>query len=36
MARPRIGKVLHLDQIAEAHRLLDAGHNSGKIVIDIS
>ncbi|MFF5033781.1 zinc-binding dehydrogenase [Nocardia salmonicida] len=36
LARPRIGKVLRLDQIAEAHRLLDAGHNSGKIVIDIS
>ncbi|WP_328713254.1 zinc-binding dehydrogenase [Nocardia salmonicida] len=35
-ARPRIGKVLRLDQIAEAHRLLDAGHNSGKIVIDIN
>ncbi|MEV0759033.1 zinc-binding dehydrogenase [Nocardia sp. NPDC050435] len=35
LARPRIGKVLGLDQIAEAHRLLDAGHNGGKIVIDI-
>ncbi|WP_084465316.1 zinc-binding dehydrogenase [Nocardia salmonicida] len=31
-----MGKVLRLDQIAEAHRLLDAGHNSGKIVIDIN
>ncbi|MEV0251487.1 zinc-binding dehydrogenase [Nocardia sp. NPDC050712] len=35
LAHPRIRKVLGLDEIVQAHRLLDAGHNGGKIVIEV-
>ena len=35
LAYPSIGAVVSLDEIAEAHRQLDTGHKTGKIVIEI-
>jgi NADPH2:quinone reductase len=34
-ARPAIERVLPLDQAAEAHRRLDAGHGWGKVVLQV-
>jgi len=34
--RPVIGKVFPLEEIAEAHRLSEAGHVRGKLVVKIS
>ena len=33
--RPHVGRVLRLDEIAEEHRLLEAGHVTGKLVVNL-
>jgi hypothetical protein len=33
VARVHVGKVLHLDQIVEAHRLMEENKAGGKIVV---